>query len=241
MLCGAPTSCEAADLPVYIYADLSPSARAGDVTQVLNDLAQRLSSYEGADALAISVTPFYEDAFMARPFVEVKISGKHPFACPIPISEPVALSKGFAEAHKRQCEELRAEADREAMRRRSLEIAKLTTAIDRFSGLKLPGHCTALNAVVRRAARERPNAVSIVVSDMENSCASREPPPALQAENQTFVIPVGSRGHPIEEAFDGIQARFARTMPWVQVIELYRLEVVMNSIAHPESWISAGH
>jgi hypothetical protein len=105
----------------------------------------------------------------------------------------------------------------------------------------LPGHCTAVNAIVRRAGRERPNGVSIVVSDMENTCASRETPPNLQAENPTFVIPVGSREHPIEEGFDGIQARFARTMPWVQVTESYRLDVVINVIAHPESRISAQH
>jgi hypothetical protein len=241
ILCGAPTMCRAAALPVYIYADLSPSARAADVTQVLNDLAQRLSNYEGGDALVISVTPFYENGFMAAPFVEVKIPGKSPYACPLPVTEVAGISKGFATARTQQCEELRAEADREATRRRSLEIAKLTAAIDNLSALRLPGHCTAVNAIVRRAGRERPNGVSIVVSDMENSCASRDLPRDLQAENQTFVIPVGSRGHPIEEGFDGIQARFARTMPWVQVIELYRLEVVMNSIAHPEPRISARH
>jgi len=64
-------------------------------------------------------------------------------------------------------------------------------------------------------------------------------PAAPRAENQLFIIPVGSRQHPIETGFDGIQSRFARTMPWAQVIESFRLEIIIDAITHPEIRIAA--
>ena len=38
----------AGDLPVYLYPDVSPSARAVDVIQILKGFASRLSNYKGA-------------------------------------------------------------------------------------------------------------------------------------------------------------------------------------------------
>ncbi len=240
MLFGGAT-CRAADVPVYVYVDVSPSARTGDVTQLLKNFVRELAGYEGVESLDVSIVPFFENAYMATSFVDAKIAGNRTRDCPLAASELVSISRNYADAQRRQCDQLRQQARKEAETGRSTEISKLAAAIDRLAELKLPGRCTAVNALIRRAARERPNGVSIVVSDMENSCASREPPPNVQPENQTFVIPVGSRQHPIEEEFDGIQARFARTAPWVQVIESFRLEVVMSSIAHPEARISARH
>jgi hypothetical protein len=234
MLFGGAT-CRAADVPVYVYVDVSPSARAGDVTQLLKNFARELAGYEGVEALAVSIVPFYENAFMATSFVDVKIPGNRPRECPLAATELVSISRNYAEAQRRQCDQFRLQARREAESGRSTEISKLSGAIDRLAELKLPGRCTAVSAIIRRAVRESPNGISIVVSDMENSCAASEPPANLRPENQTFIIPVGSRQHPIEEAFDGIQARFARAMPWVQVIESFRLDVVMNSMSHPEN------
>jgi hypothetical protein len=232
MLLGGVT-CRAADVPVYIYVDVSPSARAGDVTQLLKNLARKLSGYEGADALAISIIPFYENAYMATSFVDVKIAGNRARDCPVTTSELVSISRNYADAQRRQCDQFRAQTRRETEVGRSTEISKLSAAIDRLAELRLPGRCTAVNALIRRAVRERPNGISIIVSDMENSCVSREPPADLRTENQTFLVPVGSRQHPIEESFDSIQARFSHSMPLVQVLESFRLAVIMNAIGHP--------
>src|ERR1017187_577141 len=246
-LFGAPAISRAADLPVYLYTDVSPSARAGEVIHILKNFSNRLSNYEGTDTLVVSVIPFFEDPFMATPTVMVSIPGNRPAACPMagPDNEIAKLSRSYAETARRdaarQCDEFRAKARREAALQRSAEIAKLTEAIDRLSGLKLPGRCTAVNAMIRRAVRESPNGISIVVSDLENSCASQGLPTNLQRENQIFLIPVSSQQHPIEEGFDSIQARFARTMPWAQVIEAFRLEIIIDSISHPESRIAARH
>lgn len=232
-------SCQAADRPVYVYVDVSPSARSADVTQVLKNFAQGLSTYEGPDTLDVFVTPFFESAFIATPFAEVRIAGNRPRECPLAATEMVSLSKYYADAHQRQCDEWRAQTRREATVGRSAEIAKLTSAIDRLSELKLPGKCTAVAGILKRAVRERPNGLSLVISDMQNSCGPADTVTNLHAENPTFIIPVGSREHAIEESFDAIQAKYARAMPWVQVVESFRLEVVMNAIAHPEMFASA--
>jgi hypothetical protein len=226
---------------------VSPSARGGDVIRVLGSFAGRLSNYDGENILVITLIPFYEDAFMAVPTVRVSIPGNRrvPCAGTENDTEIARLSRSYAETARRdasrQCSELQVQARREDSARRSAEIAKLTAAIDQLSGLKLPGRCTAVNAMIRRAVRETPNGISIVVSDLENSCASQGLPANLQPENRVFVIPVGSRQRPIETGFDTIQSRFARTMPWIQVVESFRLEIIIDAITHPESRIAARH
>jgi hypothetical protein len=117
--------------------------------------------------------------------------------------------------------------------RRSAEAAKLSYAIDHLAALKLPGHCTAVNAMIRRAILESPRGVSIVISDLENSCASRGLPAGLQPQNQVFIVPVGSHRHSIEEDFDLIQSKFGLLMPKVQVIEPFCLGSVIEFISRP--------
>jgi len=231
----------AADVPVYVYPDVSPSARAGDVIRILKNFSGWLSNYEGTDTLVVSLVPFFEDVYLAAPVVKVTIPGIRPVTCSMAgaDSELARLSRSYAETAKRdaarQCGERRDQARREAAIQLSAELAKLNGAIDQLAGLKVLGRCTAVNAIIRRAVRETPNGVSIVISDLENSCASRGLAANSQPENLVFVIPVGSRQHPIEEQFEAIQSRLAQTMPGVQVIESFRLEVVMNAISHPES------
>ena len=134
------------------------------------------------------------------------------------------------------CEELRTQGRREDIARRAAAaIVKLNTAIDQLVLMNLPGRCTAVNAMMRRAVRETPAGVSIVVSDLENTCVSQSLPANLRPENRVFIVPVGSRQHPIEAAFEGIQSRYARTMPWIQVIEPFRMETIIESVCHPES------
>src|ERR1017187_5749211 len=82
-LFGAPAISRAADLPVYLYTDVSPSARAGEVIHILKNFSNRLSNYEGTDTLVVSVIPFFEDPFMATPTVMVSIPGNRPAACPM--------------------------------------------------------------------------------------------------------------------------------------------------------------
>lgn len=243
-LCAAPV-CRAADVPVYVYVDVSPSARAGDVVRNLKGLSGRLSNYEGPDTLVVSVIPFFEDSFTATPVVKVSIPGTRPVTCTLDgaDNEIAKISRSFAETAKRdatrQCDAKRDQARRDAALQRAAEAEKLNAAIDRLSALRLPGRCTAVNAIIRRAVRESPNGVSIVISDLENSCASRGLPTNLRPENQVFLIPVGSRQHSIEEGFDAIQERFARTMPWIQVIESFRMDAILNAISHPEDRIAA--
>ena len=240
-LLGTPAVGRAGDIPIYLYPDVSPSARGGDVIRALKSLSAQLSTYAGENMLLIKLVPFYEDAFMASPTVRVTIPGNRPIHCATagPASEIGRLSKPYAEASQRdaarKCDELRAQVRREDNARRSAEIAKLGAAIDQLSGQNLPGHCTAVNAMIRRAARETPNGISIIVSDLENSCASQGLAANLQPENQVFIIPVGSRQRPIEVGFDAIQSRFARTMPWIHVIEPFRLEAIIDLITHPET------
>ncbi|HLN28250.1 MAG TPA: hypothetical protein VE957_07085 [Terriglobales bacterium] len=246
-LFGAPATAQAADIPVYLFPDVSPSARSGDVIRVLKTFSARLSSYDGESTLVLSLTPFYEDAFMAASTVRVVIPGNRQVSCASAESdsEIVRLSKPYAETARRdaarKCDELRTQARREDSARRTTEIAKLAAAIDQLAGLNLPGRCTAVNAMIRRAVRETPNGVSIVVSDLENSCVAQGLPANLQPENRVFIIPVGSRQHPIEAGFDAIQSRFARTMPWIQVIEPFRLEAIIDAISHPETRVAANH
>jgi len=244
-LLGAPATGKAADIQVYLFPDVSPSARSGDVIRVLKSFAGRLSSYDGESTLAVSLTPFYEDAFMAASTVLVVIPGNRQVSCANaePESEIARLSKSYAETAKREaarkCDELRAQARRENSARRSAEIAKLAAAIDQLASMNMPGRCTAVNAMIRRAVRETPNGVSIVVSDLENSCAAQALPAGLQRENRVFIVPVGSKQHPIEAGFDAIQSRFARSMPWIQVIEPFRMELIIDMLTHPEAGIAA--
>jgi hypothetical protein len=134
---------------------------------------------------------------------------------------------------------LRTQTRREDNARRSAEIAKLTAAIDQLVGVNLIGHCTAVNSMIRCAVRETPNGVSIVVSDVENTCAAQALPTNLQSGNRVFIVPVGSKQHPIEAGFDILQARIARTMPWICVIEPFRLADIIEFFAHPESQLAA--
>jgi hypothetical protein len=239
LLCGA--TCRAAELPVYVYVDVSPSARAGDVTQLLKNFARGLSVYEGPDGLTVSVIPFYENAYMATSLAEVTKPGNRTRDCPVTNTEIVTISKSYAAVQQRRCDQLRVVARQGAAKTRSAEISRLSAAIDRLSELKLPGRCTAVNAIIKRAARERPNGVSIVIGDMVNSCAGPAAGADFQQENQIFVIPVGSRQQSIEQSFDSIQGRFASALPWVQVIESFRLEVVMVLLARREPRIPARH
>jgi hypothetical protein len=225
------STCRAADIPVHIYVDVSPSARAGDVTQVLKSFAGELSRYEGPDALAVSVIPFYQDAFMATSFVDVRVAGSAAHACLVVPNELVMISKHYANEQRQQCDKVHSDARRLAETSRSAEISKMNAAIDRIAELKLPGRCTAVNALIKRASHERPGGISVVVSDMEDTCPSQDTG-VIRPENQTFLVPVGSRQHSIEEGFNGIQERFNRTIPWVQVIEPYRLGVVIDAIFH---------
>jgi hypothetical protein len=209
------------------------------VIRVLKAFSLSLASYDGENTLILSLTPFYEDAFLATSTVRVVIPGNRQISCASaePRSEIARLSKTYAETARREaarkCDELRAQARREDGTRRAAEIAKLLTAIDQLASLNMPGRCTAVNAMIRRAVREIPNGVSIVVSDLQNSCAAQPLPADLQPENRVFIVPVGSQQHPIEASFDAIQSKFARTMPSINVIEPFRMEVIIDTIAHP--------
>lgn len=236
LCCGV--GARAGDLPVRLYADVSPSARSGDVIQILKNFARELSAYDGPNGLNVALVPFYADAFTATSFIAVNIAGDRTFDCPAPASELVSISRSYADAERRRCGQIRDQARHDAEMSRSSEIAKLSEAIDRLAELKLPGGCTAVNALIRRATREKPNGVSLVVSDMENTCPAGRPAEPSRPENQTFVIPVGSRLHPIEEGFDRIRANLAATSPGVEAVEPFRLEVVMNAIAHMGDGVS---
>jgi len=244
-LFGAPALSQAADLPVYVYPDLSPSARAGEVIQVLKNFTARLSNYEGSETVALSLIPFFEEAYMAAPTAQVRIPGSRPVSCPVADteSEIAKLSRSYAENARRdaarKCDELRAQARRDAGMQRAAEIGRLADAVNRLPRLKLPGRCTAVNAIISRASRETPNGISIVITDLENTCAWRGAVTKPQPANQVFIIPVGSQQHSIEEGFEGVQSRVARTMPWAQVVESFRLETIMESITHPETRIAA--
>lgn len=72
-----------------------------------------------------------------------------------------------------------------------------------------------------------------------NSCAAQPLPANLQPSNRVFIVPVGSKQHPIEAGFDIIQSRFARAMPWISVIEPFRLADIIDFFAHPESRLAA--
>jgi hypothetical protein len=240
MLLGMPVTGRAEDLPVYLYPDVSPSARAGDVIQILKIFTSRFSTYSGADDLLVSLVPFYEDAFMATTTLQVRIPGSRPTACPATDqeSEVGRLSRVYAEAAKRdaarRCEELRAQARRVHSANQATEISKLNAAIDRLTSLKLPGHCTAVNAMIQRAIHETPRGVAVLISDLENTCISASASTNVRPENQMFVIPVGSRQHPVEEWFGIVQARYARAMPSIRVVESFRLDGVIECISHPD-------
>lgn len=243
-LFGAPTPCRAADIPVYVYPDLSPSARAGEVIQVLKTFTARLSNYQGDETVALSVIPFFEEAYSAAPMVLVRIPGSLPVSCPAADkdSEIARLSKSYAENARRdaarKCDELRAQARRDAAIQRAAEIGRLADAVNRLPGLKLPGRCTAVNAIISRAARETPNGISIVITDLENTCSRRGVVIRPELANQVFIVPVGSQQHSIEEGLEGIQSRVGRTMPWARVVESFRLEIIMDFITHPEPRIA---
>ena len=182
---------------------------------------------------------------MAASTVGVIIPGSRQVSCANvgPESEIARLSKSYAESAKREatrkCEELRTQARNEDDARRSAEIPKLTTAIEQLVELKLTGRCTAVNSMLRRAVRETPNGVSLVVSDLENTCTAQPLPATLQPSNHVFVVLVGSKQHPIEAGFDSIQSRMAQAMPWINVIEPFRLADIIEFFAHPESQFAA--
>ena len=246
-LFGAAAPAQAADIPVYLFPDVSPSARSGDVVRVLKTFSARLATYDGENTLNLTMTPFFEDAYLASSTVRVVIPGSRPVACDnaAPENEIAKISRTYAAGEKREadrkCDEKRNQVRQQDAARRAAEIAKLTAAIDQLAGMNIQGHCTAVNAMVRRAVRETPNGVSIVVSDLENSCAAQALPANLQPENRVFIVPVGSKQHPIEAGFDAIQSRFARTVPWIQVIEPFRLEAIIDAISHPETRVAANH
>jgi hypothetical protein len=227
------------DLSVRVYVDLSPSARPEQATQLLKKLATALAGYGGERGLAVSIIPFYEDAYMASPFIDIKISANRPRDCPVSSSELAGISRAYADAEARRCSQLRQQAQNLAANERSQTVAKLSAAIDGLATLKLPGRCSAVLAAIRRSARERPTGIAIIVSDMEESCASGEFPAKFQPENVTFLIPIGSRQHSLEARLDAIKTRFGQTMPWAQVVEPYNLDVVMDAITHPERSLPA--
>lgn len=240
-----PASAQAADIPVHLFPDVSPSARSGDVIRVLKSFSGRLSSYDGESTLVVNLTPFYEDAYLAAPTLRVIIPGKRSVACDTaaaPESEIAKISRTYAAGAKREanrkCDEKRNQALQQDNARRAAAIAKLTTAIDQLATMNMAGKCTAVNAMIRRAGRETPNGVSVVVSDLENSCAAQALPANLQPENRVFIVPVGSKQHPIEAGFDAIQARFTRTMPWINVIEPFRINVIIDRIAQSETRVA---
>lgn len=239
-LFGAPSVGQAADIPVYIYSDVSASARAGDVVDTLKAFTAKLSNYDGTETLSVSVVPFYEQAFTAKATAQVRIPGTRAVSCPEAAvnSEIARLSRSYADAEKQKaaqkCDLLRTQARRDSDAQRASEIAKLMAAIDGLSGLKITGRCTAVNAMIRRAAGETPKGVSIIISDLQNTCASSGLPTGVKPDNQVFVIPVASRDRSVEEGFDALQLRFTRALPWLQVIESYRLDTIMNAILHPE-------
>ena len=82
-LVGLPVVGRAADLPIYLYPDVSPSARSGDVVHVLKGFTSRLADYDGEDVLIVTLVPFYEDAFMAVATARVAIPGNRIIPCPI--------------------------------------------------------------------------------------------------------------------------------------------------------------
>lgn len=247
VLVATPATGKAADMPVYLFADVSPSARSGDVIRILKTFSGRLTSYEGESTLIVTLTPFYEDAFMAASTIRVSIPGNRQVSCANvePESEIARLSKAYAETAKREavrkCEEARNQVRREENARRSAEIAKLTAAIEQLGDLKLPGHCTAVNSMLRRSVRETPNGVSIVVSDLENTCPAQPLPANVRPSNRVFVVPVGSKQHPIEAGFDGIHSRMAQAVPWVCLIEPFRVADIIEFFAHPEAQLAARH
>jgi hypothetical protein len=95
-------------------------------------------------------------------------------------------------------------------------------------------------AAIRRAAREEPRGVSLVVSDMDESCAPPQSLATFSPENATFLIPIGSRGHSVEASIDAVMNRFKRMMPWATVVEPYDLDVVLDAITRPDKSPPAG-
>lgn len=234
---GAPgaVGAYAADIPVHIYPDVSPSVRSADVSHVLKEFSARLEAYNGANTLVVSIVPFYEDAFSAPAIARIRIAPVTDPPCDIVVSsggEVAKLSRAYAERAmqeaKAKCEASRRFARSEAQKQRTAEIVKLNAAISQVTGMKLTGHCTAVNAMLRRAVTEMPRGISILISDLENDC----PPHSLPtvAGNRLFIIPVGSRSRPVEDWFDSTQARFARQMPGTRFVESFSIDVIIDAI-----------
>jgi hypothetical protein len=219
MICVSPA--RATGLPVYVFADVSPSARAADVAQVFESLSVQLANYHGANPLVISVVPFFENAYFTTAAVKVTLTSGSVADCP-KATELVGVSRTYHEAYANKCA-----AD--ATRARLAEISKLTKAVNEFP--KLAGHCTAVNASIKRAASEAPHGVSIVISDMDNSCPSSPALPInLKADNRVYLVPVGSQKHSLEERLEAIKAEFTRLL-WVQVVEPYRLNTIIDALS----------
>ena len=103
VLLGLPAASLAADLPVYLYPDVSPSARGGDVIHVLKGISSQMSTYEGENTLVVTLIPFYEDAYMASSTVRVGIPGHRRPACPDATTDSeIAVSYTHLDVYKRQ-------------------------------------------------------------------------------------------------------------------------------------------
>jgi len=233
---GCAPEIRAAEVPVYVYPDVSPSVRTAEVHHVLKELSLRLEQYEGANPLAISVIPFYEDVYSAVPLIRIRIPSTASPACdgPVPQTEIGRLSKTYASSAKREadakCDAARDAALAAAHRQRDAEIAKFNAAIDHLGDLRIIGRCTAVNAMIRRAAAETPAGISILISDLENDCPPYTLTVPSEPGNRLFVIPVGSRTRPVEQWFDSAQARFAQRMPAARLVEPFNLDVVFRVI-----------
>jgi hypothetical protein len=144
------------------------------------------------------------------------------------------LSKTYAASAKKdadaQCAAVREQTRSATHRKRDAEIAKLNTAIDHLGHVTIGGRCTAVNAMIRRAATEAPAGISILISDLENDCPPYTLAVATAPGNRVFIVPVGSHTRPIEEWFDSAQARFAQRLPGVRLLESFNLDVVFQFI-----------
>lgn len=151
-----PSMSRGADIPVYIYCDLSPSARAGDVADVLKDFSSRLSHYKGNDPLVITLTPFFQSAFLASPAVSVTIPGTRKVDCSSAVdrNELAYLSRSYAESAKSEllqhCAAVRTQARQQEAAQRSAAIAKLDET-NRFAQLRSSARNSVLREIRSRA------------------------------------------------------------------------------------------
>ena len=227
----------AADLPVYVYTDISPSIRFVEVSNVLKDLSLRLEQYEGPNTLVVTLVPFYSDAYSAPSIVRIRVTPAANPKCDetVALTELARISKTYVEAAKKtasaKCEVGRNQTRIEALKQRKDEISKLNAAIQRLAEMKLGGHCTAVNAMLRRASQETPAGFSILISDLENNCPPLTLPASMPSRNRLFIIAVGSRTRPVEQWFDSAQSHFARIMPSARLLESFNLDNIFQAIS----------